>query len=148
MAEPEPTESPHRRDTFAARLNRLFDVVRPAGRTRPYSNPEVARAISADGAEQISAQYLWALRNGSRDNPTLKQIESLARFFGVPPAYFLSDERASQIDQQLAMLEAARDADLREIMRRSTGLSETDRAAVLRILEGLAAARAEPGRKP
>lgn len=123
---------------LAERLNHLFEVVRPAGRTRPYSNPEVARAVSERGDVQISPQYLWALRNGSRDNPTVRQLEALAAFFGVPPAYFLSDERAADIDEQLALLVAARDADVREILRRSTTLSGPDRLTVLRIIEGLA----------
>jgi transcriptional regulator with XRE-family HTH domain len=111
--------------------------VRPAGRTRPYSNPEVARAVSAAGDVQISPQYLWALRNGSRDNPTLKQLEALAAFFGVPPAYFLSSERAADIDEQLGLLAGARDAELREIMQRTTTLSGPDRLAVLRIIKSL-----------
>jgi transcriptional regulator with XRE-family HTH domain len=134
MTEP---DGQFRRSTLAERLNHLFAVVRPAGRNRPYSNPEVARAVSAAGEVQISPQYLWALRNGSRDNPTVKQIEALAAFFGVPPAYFLSDERAADIDEQLMLLAAARDADVREIMRRSTALSASDRLAVLRIIESL-----------
>ena len=133
------------RTTFTERLNRLFAVVRPAGRTRPYSNPEVARAVSAAGDVQISPQYLWALRNGSRDNPTLKQIEALADFFGVPAAYFLSDERAADVEEQLALLAAARDADVREIMRRSSTLSAPDRLAVLRILQRLGG---EPDERP
>lgn len=129
--------------TFADRLNHLFEVVHPASR-KPYSNPEVAAAISTQSGVQISAQYLWALRSGQRDNPTLRQIEAIARFFGVPPAYFFSDERASQVDEQLALLAAARDADLREIMQRSTGLSGPDRAAILRIIKGFSAEPARP----
>jgi ESX-1-secreted protein regulator len=131
------------RSTFGDRLNHLFEVVRPAGRPRPYSNPEVARAISEQGEVLISPQYLWALRNGTRDNPTLKQIDALAAFFGVPPAYFLSAESAVRIDEQLALLVAARDADLREIMQRSTGLSGPDRQAVLHIIRSLRGGRAE-----
>jgi ESX-1-secreted protein regulator len=133
----DPPDTRPGRSAFADRLNHLFEVVRPAGRTRPFSNPEVARAISEQGEVLISPQYLWALRNGSRDNPTLKQIDALAAFFGVPPAYFLSAESASRIDEQLALLAAARDADLREIMQRSTGLSGPDRQAVLHIIRSL-----------
>ena len=125
------------RASLADRLNHLFEVVRPAGRRKPYSNPEVARAVSDKGDVQISPQYLWALRNGSRDNPTVKQLEALAVFFGVPPAYFFSDERAAEIDEQLALLAAARDADVREIMQRSSTLSGPDRLAVLRIIQRL-----------
>ena len=133
-------ESISPRATFADRLNHLFSVVRPSGRSRPYSNPEVARAVSAAGDVQISPQYLWALRNGTRDNPTLKQIDALAAFFGVPSAYFLSDDRAVDIDEQLALLAAARDADVREIMQRSTALSGPDRLAVLRMIKRLTGA--------
>lgn len=135
-AAPDGTRPP-RGATFADRLNHLFAVVRPAGRARPYSNPEVARAISERTDVQLSPQYLWALRNGSRDNPTLKQIDALATFFGVPPAYFLSEERASAIDEQLALLAAMRDVGVREIAQRSSDLSEPDRQALLRIIKRL-----------
>ena len=127
--------------TFADRLNHLFKVVHPAGRG-PYNDREVADAITRQG-HQMSHQYIWALRKGTRPNPTLDTIQALARFFGVPESYLVSGERQSQVDEQLQLLAAVRDADLREIMQRSTALSGPDRAAILRIIKGLSAGPAD-----
>lgn len=125
--------------SFADRLNYLFETVHPAGR-KPYSNPEVAAAITEAGVP-ISAAYLWLLRTAQRDNPTLRHIEALARFFGVPAAYFLDEERASEVTEQLELLAAARDADVREIMLRSSDLSKPDRMTILGIVKRFAGDR-------
>lgn len=120
---------------LAARLNHLFETVHPRGRGQ-YSNPEVADAITHSGVK-ISAAYLWLLRTGRRDNPTLRHIEALAKFFGVPPGYFFDDDQADAVDRQLELLVAARDADVREIMLRSTDLSRPNRDAVLQIIKNI-----------
>lgn len=120
---------------FAARLNHLFETVHPRGRGQ-YSNPEVADAITESGVK-ISAAYLWLLRTGRRNNPTLRHIEALAKFFGVPPGYFFDDDQAAAVDRQLELLVAARDADVREIMLRSTDLSKPNRDAVLQIIKNI-----------
>ena len=77
---------------FKARLNRLFTQVHPAGRG-PYRTSEVAAATG------LSTSYLGYLRNGTRDNPTMRQIASLARFFGVPPGYFFDDGVAAEASE-------------------------------------------------
>lgn len=119
--------------TFADRLNYLFETVYPSGR-KAYSNPEVASAISDTGVS-ISAAYLWLLRTGQRDNPTMRHLEALANFFGVPPAFFFDDDKAHEIAEQLELLSAARDAEVREIMMRSTRLSKPDRSTILGIVK-------------
>jgi transcriptional regulator with XRE-family HTH domain len=40
----------------------------------------------------FSSAYLWQLRTGAKDNPTIRHIEALARFFEVSPAHFFDDE--------------------------------------------------------
>ena len=50
--------------TFAARLNRLFDVVYPPGRG-PHTSAEVIAALKAEGVT-MSAPYLSQLRSGNR----------------------------------------------------------------------------------
>lgn len=121
--------------SFAERLNYLFDTVHPADR-KPYTNPEAAAAITEAG-EQISGQYLWLLRRGDRDNPGLRHIEAIARFFGVPGSYFLNDEVAVELTEQLEFLKAVRDSQVREISMRGARLSPTDRASMLRIMRSL-----------
>jgi transcriptional regulator with XRE-family HTH domain len=131
----------HGRSALRSRLNRLFETVHPPGRG-PYSNEEVARAIRAQGGD-ISRAYLSYLRNGDRDNPTLQHLEALARFFGVPAAYFFDDGVAAETDAQLEVVVALRDAGVRTVALRVAGLSPQGLHAVsamieqVRTLEGL-----------
>lgn len=107
--------------SFADRLNHLFDTVVPAGRG-PYSTAEVAQAITDQG-EPVSGSYLWMLRKGQRDNPTLRHLNALAKFFGVPPAYFFDQQVTEQVDTDLELLVSLRDAGVRNVALRASGLS-------------------------
>jgi transcriptional regulator with XRE-family HTH domain len=81
---------------LAQRLDQLFRTVHPKDRG-PYTPAEVADAINAEARERVvSATYLWLLRTGERDNPTLRHLTAIAKFFGVPPVYFLPDTEADQ----------------------------------------------------
>ena len=98
--------------SFAAKLNHLFATVRPAhGEEASYR--EVAAAIAEQGGPTISPSYIYQLRSGIRENPTLRHVQALAKYFGVDVAYFTDDEIAEQTDAQLAMLAAMRDAGVR-----------------------------------
>lgn len=81
---------------LARKINHLFETVRRSD-GKPYSNEEVAEAITELGEATISGTYLWYLRRGDRDNPTKKHLEILARFFDVSPAYFFDDDRSRRI---------------------------------------------------
>ena len=141
--------------SLATKLDRLFQAVRPAGRSE-YSYQEVADAIRGEGGPTISATYLWQLRKGLRDNPTRNHLAALARFFGVSPAYFFDDDAAEVVDAQLSLLAAMRDASVRSVALRAAGLSVESLAAVqvvidhARRLEGLEAESGteDPGTAP
>lgn len=69
--------------------------------------PEAAEAINeAAGERVVSGTCLWLLRTGQRDNPTMKHLIAIARFFGVPLAYFFPDD-AMEHDAVPAELTAA-----------------------------------------
>lgn len=56
---------------FAERLDRLFRTVHPKDRG-PYTPAEAAEAINGGRRrEGLSGTYLWLLRTGQRDNPTV-----------------------------------------------------------------------------
>jgi transcriptional regulator with XRE-family HTH domain len=134
-------EQPEARGTsLADKLNRLFATVHPPGRG-PYSNREVEAAIRAAGGS-ISEQYLWLLRNGRKDNPTIKHIEALARFFDVPVAYFFDDSVAERYDAELRLLAALRDAQVRRIALRAMSVTPEALSSVAEILEQLPKRRA------
>lgn len=108
--------------SLADKLDKLFETSHGRG-GRQVSNDEVAAAINARGGTTISASYLWLLRTGKRDNPGKAHLEALARYFGVPPAYFFDDEIARQVDAQLTLLAAVRDAGVMHLALRAAALS-------------------------
>ena len=101
---------------------------------------EVAAAIAAKGYEHVSAGYIWALRRGERDNPTIKTVEALADFFGVPPGYFLDndEELVQRVDSQLGLLTKIRDAGIENLAMRAAELSPESREAVARLIDAMA----------
>jgi transcriptional regulator with XRE-family HTH domain len=110
---------------------------------REYSNDDVAAAILRDQGVMISASYLWYLRTGHRDNPTIRHLNALAAFFGVPTAYFFDDAASTRVEAELALAAAMRDVGVRTVALRANGLSteslETIRDVIDRVrqLEGL-----------
>ncbi|MEV0245501.1 helix-turn-helix transcriptional regulator [Nocardia sp. NPDC050712] len=128
---------------FSARLNRLFEQVRPPGR-KPHTNAEVAAALTAAG-HPISKPYLSQLRSGRRRNPSDETVAALARFFKVKPDYFFNSAYASQIDNDLSLLSLLQGYGLRRLSSRAFDLSEESQyllatlAEKLRLSEGLPA---------
>jgi transcriptional regulator with XRE-family HTH domain len=106
--------SPRPRRTLAEKINRLFETLHPPDRG-PWSNQEVERwladraAVDGDSLT-ISANYLLLLRNGQRDNPTMRNIQAMAKFFQIDPGYFLRDDiDTEQTYTDLQLLGAIRD---------------------------------------
>ncbi|MDH6135491.1 transcriptional regulator with XRE-family HTH domain [Kitasatospora sp. MAA4] len=118
---------------LAGKLNTLFRAVVSAS-GGPYSTDEVARTITAAGVP-ISASYIWLLRKGQRDNPTLKHIEALAKFFGVPPAYFFDDGITATVNAELELLVALRDAKVQRVALRAAGLSPESLHSIGEVIE-------------
>lgn len=118
--------------TLADKLDHLFRTVHP-GRGE-YSHEEVAAAIRARGVT-ISHTYIWQLRKGLRDNPTIRHLAALAGFFGVPAAYFINDADTARIDGELALLSALRDAAVRKVAMRAAGLSEESLGTITEVIE-------------
>ncbi|MFK0288025.1 helix-turn-helix domain-containing protein [Streptomyces sp. NPDC090499] len=115
------------------KLNHLFDKMKAAGGA-PYSVEEVARAITATGVP-ISGSYIWLLRRGQRDNPTLRHLEGLAKFFGVPPAYFFDDQVTEMVNAELSLLTALRNAQVQQIALRTAGLSAKSLKSIGEVIE-------------
>lgn len=128
---------------LAAKLDRLFHAVHPRGRGE-YTYREVAEGVRARGFAAISATYIWQLRTGQRSNPTMKHVEGLAAFFGVPVNYFFNDDIAARVDAELDLVVALREGPIRQIALRAAGLSTDSLRAIaemvehVRRLEGLA----------
>ena len=130
MTAQRPTHHP----LLAEKLDRLFKTIRPHGRSE-YTYEEASAGIAARGIATMSDTYLWELRTGKKDNPRKKHMEALADFFGVSSAYFLDDnEAAARIYAELAYLQPYRDADVRGIALRITGLSAAALDAIAAVV--------------
>lgn len=133
--------------SLAERIDRLFQAC-PSPKGRQYSYREVATAISrSEGGrrrgEAISAAYIWGLRTGVKDNPTLKHLQALSGFFQVSPSYFF-DEELTQVPEDARILAATAREAVRRLAVAVLELSEESVGAVLNLvshlrdLEGLA----------
>jgi transcriptional regulator with XRE-family HTH domain len=107
--------------TFAERLNRLFDTVKPPGRGY-FRSGELVDSLNANDV-RISAPYVSQLRSGNRKRPSASTIEAIAGFFRVNPAYFTDPECYRLIDQDLTVISAMRDPGVRRVATRTIGLS-------------------------
>lgn len=119
--------------SIAEKLDRLFRQVRPAGQAEP-SYMAVAEAIRRDQDVAISHTYIWQLRTGRRDNPTVTHLTALAGYFGVPVSYFLDDEQTRRIDGQLELLRTIRDAGVTEIALRAADVSPRGRDTISELI--------------
>lgn len=107
---------------LSIKLNKLFDIMHKASQP-PLSNAAAAEAITNKTGVSISAAYLWQLRNGMKTNPTVTHLRAIAQFFGVAPSYLVDPGIDPDIDAQLNLLEAMRDAGVRDLAMRASGLT-------------------------
>ncbi len=126
--------------TLADKINKLFQAITDDG--REHSNEHVAQAISKTGIT-ISQSYIWQLRKGKKDNPTMRHLQALANFFGVPVAYFFDDTVAGEVDGKLAQMaaeqasvnEAFENGDIKLMAMRAGELSDKGRKQVMDLLD-------------
>jgi transcriptional regulator with XRE-family HTH domain len=112
-----PFAPPDGRHRLADRLNRLFDMVRPQGEDRQYTNIEVAAATT------VSGTYIGYLRRGVRDNPSVDTVQALARFFGVRPSYLVDDDlddaKVASTEAQVRLFQVLDDPGIRQLALRA-----------------------------
>ena len=89
----------------------------------PMSNAAAAAAIQEQTGVSISPAYLWQLRSGAKANPTVQHLRAIAEFFGVPASYLIDAQNDPDIDAQLELLQAMRDAGVRGLALRASGLT-------------------------
>ena len=130
--------------TFAEKLTWLFNTVYPRSQGRPYYAREVSEGIAEQGGS-VSVNYLLALRNGTRGDPSLEVAEQIARFFGVSVAFFTGEaDRAEPFDideyqHKIGLMAALRDAGVEHIMARSAGLNPANLGFLSSVVEHLRA---------
>jgi transcriptional regulator with XRE-family HTH domain len=116
--------------SISGRLDRLFRQLRPEP-----SYMAVAEAVRNDQGVSISHTYIWQLRTGRRDNPTIQHLTALATYFGVPVSYFVDDEQTTRIDSQLDLLRTIRDAGVTELALRAADVSPRGRDTISELIQ-------------
>ncbi|MEU7529287.1 XRE family transcriptional regulator [Saccharothrix sp. NPDC042600] len=139
--------------TLAEVIDNLFKTIkRPNG--REHSMEEVAKwgaewLRERNQAKSFSKEYVRQLRSGLATNPTKSHLEALAAFFEVDPAIFFDSQRSRQIQADLELVAAIRDAGVHAVALRALSLTPAQRAQVLELMRSLQAERAdESGETP
>jgi len=120
--------------SLAEKLNHLFKTIHPPDRGE-YSLQEVCDGIRELGGPGMTTNYLWQMRTGLRNNPSKAHLEALGRFFGIDPKYFLDSDTADQIDRELELIVAMRDAGIRNLALRASRLTPEALQVALNIIE-------------
>ncbi|NJC70706.1 hypothetical protein HC031_13420 [Planosporangium thailandense] len=115
------------------KINRLIAAMYPDERSRP-GFAKLSQHIREATGTAISSTYLWELTTGRKQNVTRSTLTTLAKFFGVPPEYFLDDRVSARVDTQLELAVALRNRKVRSIALRADGLSEETLNSILAIL--------------
>ena len=121
------------KDTFAAKLNRLFKEKLKFDGT-PYTQTEVV----ARTKNVLSRVQLWKLRTGQADNPGIQVVQALADFFGVEPSYFFGHESPG-IDEQAQKQHEF----VEQVALRSYDLDENGKQAVLFMIDSILKSKKE-----
>ncbi len=143
MPEDGPEATRPERPSLAEKLNRLYEAAHGPG-SKPPTNKSVAEGVSALGTP-ISESFIYYLRTGQRDNPTKKHLEGIARYFGIPTGYFFDEDESQQIYEELELVTAMRDADVRQLALRSSQMSPRMRQWLIQTLNALDEAQTPPG---
>ncbi|MFC8640130.1 XRE family transcriptional regulator [[Kitasatospora] papulosa] len=130
----------------------MFDVLRPRDgdltktnrATGEFSNAFVAETISGYGDESgsLTAAYIGKLRGPAGDNPSIRVVRLLARFFEVPAGYFVEDDVTERIVGQFQLVQHLHDQGVKNLAMRAAGLSPASKEALLKMID---AARALEG---
>jgi transcriptional regulator with XRE-family HTH domain len=122
---------------IAAKLTELFEKRRPEG--RPYTIAEVAAGTG------ISESTLKQLKRGLNTNPKIGTLTALAKFFDVPPTYWVSDEDPEEQFARRDLQHAMEDAGIQSIALRSQGLNAEN---IRLVTEMITMARKSQGLDP
>jgi len=133
--------------TLAGRLDHLFSVHRGSNGREPTYR-EVATAIADRGGPTVSPSYIWQLRTGLKDNPTLKHLEALASYFKVDPAYFFDADTADRIDEHHALSAAVANQAVREVALAAANLMPDSLATVRTVIDRIAALERNVDKRP
>jgi transcriptional regulator with XRE-family HTH domain len=119
--------------TFAERLTTARETIRRQdGKT--YTLEEIAEGVRAYTGDTCSKQYIGDLLSGKYTAPTKPKIEGIAHVFGLPPSYFFNDALSEQIQEDLKLGAALREAGIRGLAARMLEVDPNSRDTLKKIL--------------
>ncbi|RJQ77994.1 XRE family transcriptional regulator [Pseudonocardiaceae bacterium YIM PH 21723] len=97
----------------------------------------IARQITDSTGVPISGAYLNQLATGKRDNPSLRQMEALAAYFGVDISFFAGRNpvEPAPVSSDNGLESALNDPGIQMIALRTEGLSDQSKQAILSMIE-------------
>jgi len=122
------------RPALAGKLNALIEQTWPDERKRPGMR-NIAQQIAEASGGSLSGTYLWSLTTGKAINPTVQQVEALARFFSVSPSYFFDDAIAEELDADRQLVSMLRDRGVLNVALRTDGLSPRSVRAIVEMID-------------
>lgn len=116
------------------RIDALFDHLLATRRSplgQPYSITDVSKATG------LSVPYLSHIHHGKIAAVPFQKVELLARFFGVPLAYFSQDEPSQPLEDATedAIRRILAEPYGRDLVLRIGDLSSRERALILQMVE-------------
>jgi transcriptional regulator with XRE-family HTH domain len=126
-----PRRAKNDNDTFADRLNQLFERARARG--EPLTNEDVEQRTGG----LVTANHVWRMRSGRSQNPGLETLQALAGVFGVGLDYFAGREDGNDT----AIRRALAQPEWRDLVTRlgTTQVSPRDAARLANIVEAFLA---------
>ncbi|EFV14278.1 hypothetical protein HMPREF9336_00865 [Segniliparus rugosus ATCC BAA-974] len=82
------------------------------------SDAVVAEGIYEKTGAQMSAPYLCLLRTDRRTNLTIRNVQAIAEYFGVPVSYLADPGNDTAVETELRLVKAMRDTGARDIAAR------------------------------
>jgi transcriptional regulator with XRE-family HTH domain len=122
--------------TIRERLEELFEAEKVRRGGKAVSNAEVATWMMKNGYG-VQRQYLGQLRSGERDQPSLRVIEGLSKFFEVDSSVLLANTDSSDRVKSAALERALADAGVEAFAMRAEGLSGENLRTVTQLVDNL-----------
>jgi transcriptional regulator with XRE-family HTH domain len=149
---PQPGEGDQPEGELARRVDHLFRSRLNPDTGAQYSYEQVADAINeGHDTPVVSRSYLWQLRTGKRDNPTMRHISAIAGFFGVPEQYFFGDgdvDDGQSAAARAAVAAALEDDQVRRVTMSAVGLSKDAVDGIQQMLDAARRIQGLPDQTP
>lgn len=119
--------------SFTEKLTTAREAIRrPDGKM--YTLEDIAEGVRTYTGDTCSKQYIGDLLSGKYTAPTQPKIEGIAHFFGLPPSYFFNDALSRQMQEDLKLGAALREAGVQGIAARMLEVDPAGREALLKML--------------